>query len=228
MTSSGVVLSLAGLSRPPKAAECQNAWRVLQYAYGTARSFLGAFTARQVSKGKGAPSGADHDLLRAALVFTSAGLDSMVKHLVQDALPSVIKRNDGARERLQSFIEDQLEGDERPDYKLLAKFLVAESPIDGMASELVRALRANSLQSAEELFRAASYFDIEPEIICNNIRYLRQIFRARNEIIHELDIDFSRPNRNRRSRPRDSMIAQINELFDVEKSFLAAVDAKLA
>ena len=162
------------------------------------------------------------------LIFTSAGLDSMVKHLVQDALPAVIKRDAGARERLQAFVEDQLKGDERPDYRLLAKFLVAESPIDGMASELVSTLRANSLQSAEQMFRVASYFNLEPADICNNVNYLKQIFRARNEIVHELDINFDRANRNRRSRTRDVMIAQTNELLSVAETFLAAVDARLA
>jgi len=76
----------------PKSDNCDNAWRVLEYAHETAASFLEIFSK---DRSPGAPSRSNQDLLRAMLVFVSAGLDSMVKHLVKDALPTAIK-NDSA------------------------------------------------------------------------------------------------------------------------------------
>ena len=170
------------------------------------------------------------------LVFASAGLDSMVKRVVEDALPPIIKQDAKARERLRNFVERQLRRNEQPDYKMMASMLTAESPVDETISRLVRDLTDKSLQSVDELLSVASYFAIEDAVITRNPNGLRAVFSIRNEIIHEMDIDSSRPPNaaraqdepvNLRPRERDDMVAAANQILEVADAFLAAVDAKL-
>jgi len=53
----------------------------------------------------------EQDLLRAMLVMAAAGLDSMTKQLIRDALPQVVHRTGAAREGLEKFLARQLTGD---------------------------------------------------------------------------------------------------------------------
>ncbi len=208
----------------PKSDDCKNAWLVLEYAHETAESFLQIFSK---DRSRGQPSRPEQDLLRAMLVFASAGLDSMIKHLVKDALPAVIDKDVAAHENFQEFVERTIKKGDQPDYKTMADILVAENPINRMLALLVNDLTAKSLQSVEELFRVASYFNIESKIISQEAKELREVFRIRNDIIHEMDVDFSQRKRNRTPRQRDEMIEATNRLLKVCKAFLNAVDDKL-
>ena len=208
----------------PKFDDCKNAWLVLKYAHETAHSFLKIFNE---DRGRGHTTVSDQDLLRAMLVFASAGLDSMIKHLVKDTLPAVIKKDAAAHDNFQEFVERRIKKGDQPDYKTIADILVAENPINRMLDLLVNDLTAKSLQSVEELFRIASYFNIESKIISQEEKELKKVFRIRNNIIHEMDIDFSQEKRNLTPRQRDDMIEATNRLFKVCNAFLNAVDDKL-
>jgi len=160
----------------------------------------------------------------------------MVKRLIEDALPAVIKQDEGAHDQFKDFVEREIRKDEQPDYKTLANLLLAESPIDEMIALLVQDLTANSLQSVQQLLGVASYFAIERSAIIGNPNGLRAVFSIRNEIIHEMDIDSSRPPNaaraqdepvNLRPRERDDMVAAANQILEAADAFLAAVDAKL-
>jgi hypothetical protein len=61
--------------------------------YETACSFLDAFeTIRKNRSARGGSTDEEQDLLRAMLIFSTSGLDSMFKQLIKDVLPEVIKR----------------------------------------------------------------------------------------------------------------------------------------
>ena len=198
---------------------------MLEYAHETAHSFLQILSK---DRSRGQPSRPEQDLLRAMLVFASAGLDSMIKHLVKDALPTAIK-NDSAIHNifLKEFVERKIKQGEQPDYKIMADVLVAENPMDRMITMWVNDLTAKSLQSADELFKIASYFDIKSNIISKEPNKLKEVFQIRNIIIHEMDVDFSQVKRNRTPRQRNEMIEATNRLLKVCKAFLNAVDDKL-
>lgn len=57
------------------------------------------------------------------------------------------------------------------------------------SSALIDDLVSQSLQSKEQVLRAASYFDIPSATLAPNLKMLEDIFRARNEIVHEIDND---------------------------------------
>ena len=206
----------------PFSAQLDRAQMVLLHAHIISRSFLIAFERFVASD-----AGIAGNQIRAMLVFVSAGLDSMVKHLIEDALPIVIKRDTKARERLREFVENRIQREEQPNYRILSDLLIAESPIDEMIGLLVEHLTANSLQSVEEMLRVASYFNIESNAITSDANDLRRIFRIRNEIIHEMDIDSSQTPTDFRPRNRESMVEATNQLLTAAAAFLAAVDAKL-
>jgi hypothetical protein len=212
----------------PKSLPCANAHAILCNAHDAATSFLDIFEkVRKARNAMGMPTDEEQDLLRAMLVFASAGLDSMAKQLVRDALPSTIDREDGATEMFKDHIERRLSVDDRLSRKFLANILADASPRQRLMGQLLTDLTADSLQSAEQLLKAASYFNIPSKQIAQNPNSLKEVFKVRNEIGHEMDIDFSQPNRSRRPRAKQKMVAYTDEIFRAAAAFLAEVDLKL-
>ena len=212
----------------PRNAECQSAHLILCNAHDAASSFLDIFTsARKNRKAKGTPTDEEQDLLRAMLTFASAGLDSTVKQLVSDALPAIIDRDPGAGDMFVRFVERRLTSGEGIDRRFLAGVLAHVEPRNRLLEELVEDLRSGSLQSRDQLLRTASFFNIPSHKISDNPQLLTDIFRARNQIVHEMDIDFEQSNRNRRPRAKSPMTSHTNELFRIGRVFLAEVDQKL-
>lgn len=212
----------------PKSPACENARAILCNAHDSASSFLDIFEAVRTSrKAKGVSTDEEQDLLRAMLVFASAGLDSMVKQLVRDALPSTIECDDGAKEMFKEHIERRLNVEERISRKFLANILGDANPRQCLMLQLLADLTAESLQSTDQLLRVAAYFNIPSKKISHNPNGLKEVFRVRNEIGHEMDIDFSQSNRSRRPRAKEKMVGYTNELFGVAAAFLSEVDLKL-
>ncbi len=94
----------------PVAEELWNAHTVLQRTFWTASSFLTIFDARLGERGRGAPSDEDYDLLRAMLLFRGAGIDSMMKHIIREALEVVIERVEKAEDNFRDFVQSRLTG----------------------------------------------------------------------------------------------------------------------
>lgn len=214
----------------PRSLECSSAYTILCNAHDTASSFLDTFEAVRTARGaRGAPTDEEQDLLRACLVFAGAGLDSMAKQLVRDALPSVVDRHDGAHAMLKQHVERHVLREVTDEsLSVLADVLVDPHPRTRLIARMVRDLTSGSLQSSEEVMRVGSYFDVPSPDLVTDPRALQKIFNARNEIVHEMDVDFGQVNRNRRSRTRAKMTAYTNEVFGVANRFLAEVDKRCA
>lgn len=220
--------SLNKVGNKPNHKNCESAFLILRSAHNASNSFLDIFsTVRKNRNARGAPTDDEQDLLRAMLTFAGSGLDSMVKQLVDDALPSVIKRDSGAQGMLKKYIERKLKRGDEIDHHLLADILGEANPRERLINKLVNELTSKSLQSTDQLLRVGSFFNIPSDEICNDRKYLSAIFMARNEIAHEMDIDFNQYNRNRRPRARSTMIEFTNFLFKVSYAFLEGVDKKL-
>ena len=185
------------------------------------------------SDAKGTSSDWEQDLLRAMLVFASAGLDNMMKRAVEDALPTILKVDAAAREQLTKYAEsrigkrDAVTGDFTLDHRLLTRLLLAPSPNAGFVQELVLELTANSLQSKAEVMKVLAYFAIDPAVVCKDPTALDQIFKTRNKIVHEMDVDLTGKTRKRTSRTQSGMTTATKVLLDVGAAFLAELDSKL-
>ena len=161
------------------------------------------------------------------LVFAGAGLDSMIKQLVRDALSLTIDRVEGAEENLKTFISKRIARQDTLDPSFLSSVLASRNPRNVLVSALVADLVSQSLQSKEQVLRAASYFDIPSAALASDLRLLERIFRVRNEIAHEMDVDFAQPNRNRRPRRKAEMIEHTTEILRLANAFLHEVDRRL-
>lgn len=86
-----------------------NSGLILAYANVTSRSLLATFRAVRHARGaKGTPTDEEQDLLRAMVVFAGAGLDSMTKQLVGDALPVLVTELPTARDRIEELVSRHL------------------------------------------------------------------------------------------------------------------------
>jgi len=210
---------------------CDEAVSILSSAHDTASYLVDIFEYldMQVDFTPDGQQTAAHneELLRAMLTFTSSGLDAMIKQLIRDALPEVISLRDGAQERFRQFVEKRLKRGSGPDYSFVAGVIADPHPRQRLVGDLVDRLTSRSLQSVDEILRVGSFFDIPSENLIPEPDAIRRIFSARNQIVHEMDIDSARSNRNRRSREYSDMEAQTQELFEVAMRFLREVDVRL-
>ena len=218
-------MSLGQEPDEPRSDELWKAYLVLQRARLTAQSFLKTFEERLNARGRGAPSDEDYDLMRAMLVFACAGLDSMIKHLIRDALPTVVDHVEEAEIRFREFVRKQIEGDKK--YELLAEAISDGNPRIRLVEELVTKLTAHSLQSKQQVLSAASHFGLSASQLMANPEVYDEVFRARNEITHEMDIDFDQPKRSRTPRQKARTVAQAQAILECGARFLAAVDLQL-
>lgn len=226
----GVSTKLGGLNQVQLVRACS----IIRYSHDSVRSFLKSFdtvrTAR--SAGPGTTTDEEQDLLRAMLVLAAAGLDSTLKQLIRDSLPSLVASDESVEEGLGNFVEGQLRfdperADQKSSHRFLARILVSGSAKEQIIQEYVDHLAGGSLQSPEEVMKAVFALGLDPTEIGIEPNELRPIFRVRNRIIHELDIDFSTPNRNRRPRARQDMVDSSNKLLKISEDIVLGVARKL-
>jgi len=221
-------MALCSLPSDPSNPALESSLSILERASESADALFQAFeTVRHVRGAKGTATDHEQDLLRAAFVFASAGLDSMVKQLVRDTLHLVIARDAGAQAQFAAYVRSRLRRADEIDFRFLAEALAAPSITAHLESELVRDLTGSSLQSKDELLRVAAYFAIGAREVTNNPKELETVFSARNEIAHEMDILFGQPNRGRRQRKRDTMRSYTTVVLSAAVSFYSAVEKRL-
>jgi len=229
-----MAVTLKETPKKPQSTATHLAHLILSHTCDTSRTFRDIFESiLQSRNAKGTPRDDEQDLLRAMLLFTSAGLDSTVKQLVRDTLPIIVGHDIGAHREFEKFVVRELRSNsvdstlDTLDVKTLASLIVEDSPKDALVRGLVGSITSNSLQSVDQLLRVAAHFGIPASELYRNLDDLREVFDVRNKISHEMDIDFSQSNRSRFPRRKKDMIGYTNILLDVAISFLYIVDEKL-
>jgi hypothetical protein len=221
-------VAFCALPAKPTEASLLNAYTILCRACESAQSFFTAFaTVRKARKAKGTPTDHEQDLLRAALIFAAAGLDSMVKQLVRDTLRAVLRREKGARLQFADYVQKRLRRKDPVDLVFLSEALVAEKPFEHLSAELLRELTSSSLQSKDQLLSVAAYFAIPADEISGKPSELKDVFDVRNQIAHEMDVQFRQPNRSRRSRTQKDMKRFTSIVLTAAVSFYTAVEKRL-
>jgi hypothetical protein len=225
------------MSQPPQPLDSGPMFKsrlILSYAHDSAEALLDAFRRVRIARGAtvGTSTDEEQDLLRAMLVLSAAGLDSSLKQLIRDSLPNLIACTPSVRDGLETFVARQLRGDAERSAggsgnRFLARMLVSQSLRDQIIEEYIVYLTGTSLQSADELMRATTALGLQPEKAGVVPAELRPIFDARNKIIHELDVNFEHPNRNRESRAQPKMTKMANKLLEVGERILNGVEQLL-
>ena len=214
-------------------------WRagsIVDYARQAVESFYGLFNDLTKERGSGTTSNVEQDLLRAMVVFAGAGLDATLKQIVKDALPDVLRKSRTARENFEKFTVRYLcrtedTGDEAadllPSLKRIASLMAEDSPRQALIDLLVEERTNHSLQSGEELMRTVSVLGVTGFNL--NTKHLNA-FVVRNDIVHEMDVQFPGEvgKRNRKQRSRDEMYGHASALLETSICILEEVDKVLS
>ncbi|MFJ9521339.1 hypothetical protein ACIRPK_24190 [Kitasatospora sp. NPDC101801] len=129
------------------------------------------------------------DLLRAAIVFTSAGLDAAVQALIHHAVPTLITLPGTPRSKYETFIDEQVRAPKTADEFLLA--LKAQDPQAELLNLYLQSKTKASFQGSSDLrSRAGSSLGItNQQIPKRRFDALDVFFTARNDVAHRLDME---------------------------------------
>lgn len=226
---------LKELSDPNEHEAVDTAQRFLASAYDAVDAVLETLnTVRQRRKDEGGDirgrlTAPEEDLLRAAVVFTGAGLDSVLKQLIRDTLPDLLRTNDQAHEKFEAFARNRVGTGEIADSAMIARYLTSENPRDRLIEDYIYELTGSSLQSADEVQKVAGALGIDDPDLRKRISELQDLFVARNEISHELDLQ--RPeqhgDRTRRSRAMKPTKTLCHEGLQIGQLMINEVAAQL-
>lgn len=209
-------------------------WHILNEAHASARAFLDLFDKSKAGKA-GTTTDEQQDLLRAMVVFASAGLDSMIKQLLRDRLTDAVGANETAKGQLENWIRRRvassraaIEAGEAPTKgnvpDLLVRLLISNNSLEIAIEEFTEALCLESFQSLEQLHKAVAALGLTVPTLTlgDRSKNLRLAFTARNQIVHEMDIDFDNKNRRRKSRTRPDMVDMANLFLETAEHVLQA------
>jgi hypothetical protein len=168
--------------------------------------------------------------LRAAVVFTGAGLDATLKQLIRGSLPKLLESSEQAHDKFERFAAERLGTGEIADTRAIARYLTSPDPRTRLIEDYIYELTGSSLQSADQVQTTAGALGIKDASLRKRIDGLRTLFLARNEISHELDLQkLSKPgDRTRRSRAMQTTETLCSEGFEVGQLIVNAVGKVLA
>lgn len=135
---------------------------------------------------RGRLAGDEVDLLRAALVFTSSGLDATCQTLVGQCLPVLVDRpGSTAATKFDLYLEEQARG---PSIEFVAA-LKDPDPRAEFVRLYVAARTKASYQGTGDLKKRVRDLIGVPKAKLSDVRVdqLKGFFTARNDIVHDLD-----------------------------------------
>lgn len=196
-------------------------------AHGSVSALLDALTLvrdtnmQAAGKNRGRYTNDEIDLLRAALVFTSSGLDASLHRLVRDALPDLARRSgSGARPNYQTFIKQE---SSNPSKEFCAA-LLAEDPTSELLKVYVTVRTRASYQGSGDLrARVRTALGIRKTAVPDaDLAALDPFFEARNAIVHGMDyVDPENSSgRKREARSRSTTIAECDKVFNVAATLI--------
>lgn len=207
---------------------------IFEYTHISVSSLLLAFDDAKAKRGRprGVLTDQEQDILRAALVMSCAGVDAILKQTIRDAIEQLLEGDIAVRKGFEDFIQKRLTGEadvlELPSgAKFLAGVLADREPRRKLVEDYIKDLTGDSLQSAEEVLRTAAALGLEAKPLGIDIAKLKEVFRIRNKIIHELDIDLFSRVRKRRLRSQADLLDNSDVILKTIKSIVEAVDGKL-
>lgn len=211
----------------PEKEILKDSYTVLYSTYNTCSELYEIFIEIGKNKNDKNLNNKQEDLLRAMLVFATSGLDSLIKQLIRDALPRIILKdeNEGAKVQFKKYVKRSLSNNQQINKNFITDVLISDTPKKELINKLIRNLTSNSLQSKEELFKVAAYFDIPSNNLFKDSDLLEEIFNVRNQIAHEMDIDYT--INEKRNRNREEMINYTKTILEIGNNFLIEVGNKV-
>lgn len=222
-----------GLDSPLRVAQ-----RYLASAYDSVESLLKvSYPALRSQRdgSRGRLTDAEHDLFRAAVVFAGAGLDAVLKEALRSAIPIVLGRSDGAKEKYVDFVTRFVQASDGVDPRRLARLLVSDAPANELRESYIQSLTGSSLQSRSQVTSSLAALGLEGgshKQLFRDAASLDSLFKARNEIAHEMDMTFNvahgRGRRTRRERTLSDYVKMCHTGLDYAQRALNELEAALA
>lgn len=203
---------------------------ILEYSTESANALWLAYDLARVNRGKprGITTDQEQDLLRAMVIAAASGLDACLKRLLRDCVPILIHSSDKVHEAFEKFVLRHLQSGEGViSAKVLARTLAAPHAQGQLIDEYVYDLTGDSLQSAEQVMRACAALGADEKTCVGDFTKLKAIFSARNQMVHELDMNFDHPIRKRRVRTQADMKGYAERLLGVSYAIVKDVDARI-
>ncbi|TQN30212.1 hypothetical protein FHX37_0073 [Haloactinospora alba] len=165
------------------------------------------------------------DLVRAAIVFTAAGMDTCLRTLMEDALGTLLSRDSKARGAFKGYV---LDGNKRFGGNLTnttKKAIAALDPQAELIGLYVQDTTAASIQSPSDLGRCRDALGLDSASLSDTkLRNHNDFFQARNEVAHELDLiePSGKGTRGRRHRVVTAVGRQCDEALTLVAEFITA------
>lgn len=201
---------------PPKtiAPSIRQARRLLDGSYRSVDDILAASQELERSRrasnhsAKGRREQREVDLLRAALVFSSAGIDACMRRLVNDSGRVLIRSpQSGAHQRYREYLKQAIPANS-VESGLRDRLLDMDIEESVLAYYLSQKTKASFQGSGDLQKRVVAVLGL-PTATLNQetIDGLDEFFKARNEIVHEMDFRDS-ASRSTGRRPRGASEVQ--------------------
>ncbi len=183
-------------NRPYKAPEVVPAWWRLRSTYDSVSGLFDTLHLVRKTRAeenhkstRGRLHSDAQDVLRAAIVFTSAGLDSAVQALIHHAVPVLIAQLGTPRTKYEVFIENQTRAPSVDDEFLAA--LKQQDPGRSLVDLYIASKTKASFQGSGDLKdRAGGSLGItNKQIPPARYKALDGFFTARNDVAHRLDME---------------------------------------
>lgn len=212
------------------------AQRYLASAYDSVASLIETTypVLRSVRHGsRGRLTHAEQDLFRAAVVFAGAGVDAVLKEALRSCVPIQVASSSGAREKYLEFVTKHLQDGAEFHTRRLAELIVSESPGHSLRDSYIQSLTGSSLQSQQQVTSSLAALGLQDERdLFKDSRALNPLFRARNEIAHEMDMTAAavrdKNRRTRRERSLSSYVAMCHAGLNYCQRVLNALEAGLS
>jgi hypothetical protein len=170
------------------------------------------------------------DLLRAAIVFTSAGIDACLESLLAHAVPPLIAHNDNALRKFELYLENQVNSPKSSSAFVDA--LKAPDPRTRLIELYILGLSGSSFQGSSIKERALAALGVtNAQLPTARVRSLDPFFRARNDVVHKLDLlEPDRPDARPASQPRgqDDVGRMCDEALLLMRDVISAAALNLA
>lgn len=181
------------------------AQRFLASAYDSVASLIDtAYPAlrAQRSASRGRLTHAEQDLFRAAVVFAGAGVDTALKEALRSCVPLRVGQSDTARGKYLEFVTRNIQDGAGVNPKRLAELLTTGRPEAVLLDAYVQSLTGSSLQSREQVKNSLTALGLTEKHLYTEASTLDPLFKARNEIAHEMDMTPSAVERTQGARTR--------------------------
>ena len=206
--------------------EIRNAYRYLRGAHASVSGLFDVVHTLAEARtadgdGRGRVPGEEVDLLRAAIVFTSSGLDASMKRLVNDAGRALIPiPGTGARREYELFLTRKLQ--EPGCEQRLMSALIDVDPAGALVKYYLSERSRASFQGSGDLEkRVRNCLGVAgSRVTSESLKDLDEFFSVRNSIVHSMDyVDVESSTKYKRSN------RSVNDTATLcKKTFAVAAD----